>query len=291
MKPAPFEYHAPASIDEAVELLASLGDSAKVIAGGQSLVPMLALRLAIFEHLVDVRRIDELRAIERRNGTLWIGAGTTQATLERSAEVASTVPLLARATPLIGHFQLRNRGTLGGSIAHADPAAEYPAVVLALDAELEVRSPAGGRTIPASGFFTGTWTTELADDEVLVGVGFPVWEGRTGSAVEELARRHGDFALAGSGVAVELDEAGTVTRCGIGLLGLGSTPERASSAEAAVVGASAAEVDAAEIAELAVAGLGSVPTDLHASADYRTRVARQLVQRAWQRAVEEAMHA
>jgi carbon-monoxide dehydrogenase medium subunit len=291
MKPAPFEYHAPATVDEAVGLLSSLGDSAKVIAGGQSLVPMLALRLAIFEHLVDLRRLEELRAIERRNGTLWIGAGTTQATIERSAEVASTVPLLARVTPLIGHFQIRNRGTLGGSIAHADPAAEYPAVALALDAELEVRSPTGGRTIPASGFFTGTWTTELADDEVLVGVAFPVWEGRTGSAVEELARRHGDFALAGAAIAVELDDAGTVTRCGIGLLGLGSTPERAAAAEAAVLGAPASEVDAAEIGSLAVTGLGSVPADLHASADYRTRVAQQLVQRAWERAVAEAMDA
>ena len=142
------------------------------------------------------------RAIERRNGTLWIGAGTTQATIERSAEVAAAVPLLARATPFIGHFQIRNRGTLGGSIAHADPAAEYPAVALALDAEIEAQSPAGRRTIPAADFFTGTWTTELADDEVLVGVGFPVWDGRCGSAVEELARRHGDFALAGAAVAV-----------------------------------------------------------------------------------------
>ena len=291
MKPAPFDYHAPASVDEAVELLASLGDSAKVLAGGQSLVPMLALRLAIFEHLVDLRRVEELRTIERRNGTLWIGAGTTQATIERSAEVATAVPLLARATPFIGHFQIRNRGTIGGSVAHADPAAEYPAVALALDAELEVQSPAGRRTIPASGFFTGTWTTTLADDEVLVGVGFPVWDGRVGSAVEELARRHGDFALAGAAVAVELDDAGIVTRCGIGLLGLGSTPERASSAEAAIVGSSAADVDGHVVGQQAVADLASVPSDIHASADYRVRVAAQLVQRAWQRALAEATDA
>ena len=194
----------------------------------------------------------------------------------------TAVPLLARATPFIGHFQIRNRGTIGGSVAHADPAAEYPAVALALDAELEVQSPAGRRTIPASGFFTGTWTTALADDEVLVGVGFPVWEGRVGSAVEELARRHGDFALAGAAVAVELDDAGIVTRCGIGLLGLGSTPERASSAEAAVVGSSAADVDAARASgSRRWPTSASVPSDIHASADYRARVAAQLVQRAW----------
>jgi carbon-monoxide dehydrogenase medium subunit len=232
--------------------------------------------------------VEELRFVERRNGSLWIGAGTTQATVESSSEVAEAVPLLARATPFIGHLQIRNRGTVGGSIAHADPAAEYPAVALALDAELDVASPRGRRTIPSSGFFHGTWSTDLADDEVLVGVGFPVWEGRTGSAVEELARRHGDFALAGAAVAVELDDAGTVTRCGIGLLGLGSTPERASGAEAVAVGAAAADVDAAELGHLAMAGLGAVPSDLHASADYRVRIGATLVERAWARALTEA---
>ena len=289
MKPAPFDYHAPATIEEAVALLAELGDSAKVIAGGQSLVPMLALRLAVFEHLVDLRRLDGLRTIERRNGTLFIGAGTTQATIEASSEVAGAVPLLARATPLIGHFQIRNRGTIGGSLAHADPAAEYPAVALALDAELVAQSPSGQRTIPAADFFHGTWDTDLAEDEVLVGIGFPVWEGRSGHAVEELARRHGDFALAGATVAVEVDGTGTVTRCGIGLLGLGSTPERAHDAEASVVGVTVGDVDAAELGSAAVARLGSVPSDLHASADYRRRVGATLVERAWTRAVAEAL--
>ena len=136
------------------------------------------------------------------------------------------MPLLARATPLIGHFQIRNRGTVGGSLAHADPAAEYPAVALALDAELEAASPRGRRTIPAAEFFSGLWTTELAEDEILTGVRFPVWEGRCGHAVEELARRHGDFAIAGAVVSVQLD-GDRVQRCAIGLLGLGSTPERA----------------------------------------------------------------
>ena len=124
-------------------LVAELGEGAKVLAGGQSLVPMLALRLAVFDHLVDVSRVDELRGIERRNGSLWFGAGTTQARIESSPEVAAAVPLLTKATPLIGHFQIRNRGTIGGSLAHADPAAEYPAVALALDAELEAASPRG----------------------------------------------------------------------------------------------------------------------------------------------------
>ncbi len=250
---------------------------------------MLALRLAIFEHLVDLRRVEELRAIERRNGSLWIGAGTTQASIEASAEVAAAVPLLARATPFIGHFQIRNRGTVGGSLAHADPAAEYPAVAVALDAELEAQSPTGRRTIPAAQFFTGTWSTDLADDEVLTGVTFPVWDGRCGFAVEELARRHGDFAFAGAVVAVELDEDARVTRSGIGLLGLGSRPERAVAAEAAVVGSSVDDIDAREIGASAVSALDAVPSDLHASAEYRVRVGAHLVERAWERAVAEAV--
>jgi aerobic carbon-monoxide dehydrogenase medium subunit len=289
VKSAPFDYHAPATVEEAVALLAELGDSAKVIAGGQSLVPMLALRLAMFEHLVDLRRLDTLRTIERRNGTLFIGAGTTQATIEASTEVAKAVPLVARVTPLIGHFQIRNRGTIGGSLAHADPAAEYPAVALALDAELFARSPSGQRTIPATDFFHGTWSTDLSDDEILVGAAFPVWEGRCGHAVEELARRHGDFALAGAVVSVQIDDANTVTRAGIGLLGLGSTPERARDAETTVVGVAATDVDAAALGRAAVSPLTSVPSDLHASADYRARVGATLVERAWTKAVAEAL--
>jgi carbon-monoxide dehydrogenase medium subunit len=290
MKPAPFAYHAPSKVDEAVAFLAEYGDGAKVLAGGQSLVPLLALRLANFDHLVDIRRLDALRGIEQRNGHLWIGAGTTQATVESSGDVAASVPLLARATPLIGHFQIRNRGTVGGSLAHADAAAEYPAVAVALDAVLEAQSPRGTRTIPTSEFFTGMWSTALADDEILTGVSFPVWSGRCGFAVEEFARRHGDFAVAGAAVALELDTSGRVTRCGVGLLGLGSTPERASAAEASVIGAGIDDIDATEVGELAMTMLESVPSDLHGSTDYRIRVGALMVARAWQRAAEEARH-
>jgi carbon-monoxide dehydrogenase medium subunit len=288
VKPAPFEYHAPESLGDAAALLAELGDEAKVLAGGQSLVPMLALRLAVFEHLVDVGRVAELRGIERRNGSLWVGAATTQARVERDTEVASGVPLLDKATPLIGHFQIRNRGTLGGSIAHADPAAEYPAVALALDARMEVVSASGGRTIDARDFFTGTWTTSMAPDELLTGVSFPVWTGRCGFAVEEFARRHGDFAIAGAAVGVQLDDTDRVRRCAIGLIGLGSTPERAGAAEAAVTGRSVAEIDAAEAGRVATADLGSVPSDLHGSAAYRVRVGAAMVARALAGAIAEA---
>ena len=288
MKPAPFEYHAPGTAAEAVALLAEHGDEAKVLAGGQSLVPMLALRLAGFGHLVDVGRIDGLKGIEPRDGVLWIGAGTTEAAIEASAEVASAVPMLSEATPFIGHFQIRSRGTLGGSVAHADPAGEYPAVALALDASMEVVSPTGARTIAARDFFDGLWSTSMEPDELLVGVAFPIWGGRSGFAVAELARRHGDFAIAGAAVGVELSDDDRVRRCAIGLIGLGSTPERAVAAETEVTGRPIADVDAEAIGRLAVAGLDSVPTDLHGSAAYRERVGAAMVSRAWSTAVGRA---
>jgi len=291
VKPATFDYHRPASPTEAVGLLAELGDEAKVLSGGQSLIPMLALRLAVFDHVVDIGRLDGLDGIEHRDGGLWIGATTTEAAVEHSAEVAASVPLLARATPFVGHFQIRNRGTVGGSLAHADPAAEYPAVALALDAQLEAFSPRGTRSIPADEFFTGLWDTALEPDELLTGVTFPVWTGRCGFAIEEVARRHGDFAIAGAVVAVELDGEDRVRRCGIGLIGLGSTPLRGSDAEAAAVGSPVRDVDPVELGRSALAGLAAIPSDLHGSSTYRARVGATMVERAWKQAVEEALRA
>jgi carbon-monoxide dehydrogenase medium subunit len=194
------------------------------------------------------------------------------------------------STPHIGHFQIRTRGTLGGAIAHADPAAEYAAVALTLDASIEATSSRGRRHIPASEFFTGLWETALAPDEILTAVRFPVWSNRCGFAIHEFARRHGDFAIAGATVAVELDDDDRVIRCGIGLLGLGSTPKRASFAEAAVTGTVVTDVAADEIGRLAMSGLEDVPTDLQGSASYRTRVGAAMVARAWTEATE-AIHA
>ena len=298
MKPAPFEYHAPSSAGEAVGLLANLGDAAKVIAGGQSLVPVLAMRLADFDHLIDIRRINALRGIAERDGRVWIGAGTTEAEIGRSELIAARVPLLARATPLIGHFQIRNRGTIGGSLAHADAAAEYPAVALALDATIEALSPRGRRTIPATGFFTGIWSTALEPDEVLTGVTFPARGHGSGFAIEEFSRRAGDFAVAGAAVAVELGPGGRISRCGIGLFGLGTTPLRSVSAETLAVGVSAQTLAARtaaqspefarEIGQAAVADLESVPSDRHGPAAYRKRVGAALVARAVTQAIEEA---
>jgi carbon-monoxide dehydrogenase medium subunit len=292
MKPAPFEYHAPTTPDEVVGLLASLGDGAKVLAGGQSLVPILALRLTAFDHLVDLRRVEGIRGISHDGGRVRIGAATTQATIERSADVAAAVPLLARATPFVGHFQIRNRGTIGGSLVHADPAAEFPAVALALDADLEVLSPSGDvRAVPAAHFFASMWTTAVGEDELLTAITFPVWTGRCGFAVDEIARRHGDFAIAGACVGVALDDSGQVSRCAIGLLGMGPTPVRASAAEAAALGVSAADVVPEEVGRLAVEGLADLPADVHASADYRRRVGAVVTARALRRALEEALEA
>jgi len=292
VKPAPFEYHAPDSAKEAVALLAELGDGAKLIAGGQSLVPVLAMRLAVFDHLIDIRRITTLRGIEERGDRVWIGAATTEAEIGRSDLVATRLPLLSRATPLIGHFQIRNRGTLGGSLAHADAAAEYPAVALALDGRVETLSPRGQRTINAAEFFTGIWTTALEPDELLTGVSFPaavdIQGGRQGFAIEEFARRQGDFAVAGAAVAVGLDSGGRVSESGIALFGLGPTALRAASAEAAVASLHASDVDPGEVGRAAVADLDSVPSDLHGTAAYRKKLGAAMVARAWEKAVKEA---
>jgi carbon-monoxide dehydrogenase medium subunit len=277
MKPAPFAYHAPETVDDVLGLLAEHGDEAKVLAGGQSLVPMLALRLTRFDHLVDLNRVGELSGFARENGTLIVQAATRQRVMERAPEIAAAVPLLARATPLIGHFQIRNRGTVGGSLAHADPASEYPAVAVALGAELELAGPRGTRRrVPAEEFFLGTWTTAAEPDELVVAARFPVWPAASGFAIEEVARRHGDFALAGVACAV------TAGRAGIALFGVGSTPVRAHAAEAALVaGASAADVAQAATADL------DPPADVHASSSTRLRIARHLVERAVTRAQED----
>jgi carbon-monoxide dehydrogenase medium subunit len=288
VKSAPFDYHRPDSVEGAAQMLAEFGEDAKILAGGQSLVPMLALRLAFFDHLIDITRLDELKGIEHRDGTVWIGAATTDATVGADAQISAAVPLLTRVTPFVGHFQIRSRGTFGGSIAHADPAGEYPAVALALDADVETVSPRGHRAIPDAGFFTGLWETALEPDEVLTGVRFPVWTGRCGFAVQEFARRHGDFAIAGAVLALELDGDDRVSRCGIGLLGLGSTPRRASAAEAAIVGRPVADVTPEELGELAMTGLDDIPADLQGSASYRNRVGAEMVARAWAEAIEEA---
>lgn len=296
MKAAPFAYHRPDTVAEAVQMLTEFGEDAKILAGGQSLVPMLAMRLTHFEHLIDISRVGELTGIDLVDGQISVRAGTPHALVGLDDEVADSVPLLTQATPHIGHFQIRTRGTLGGAVAHADPAAEYAAVALTLDAQIDAVSARGPREIPAVEFFTGLWETSLAADEILTAVRFPVWGGRSGFAVEEFARRHGDFAIAGATVALEVDGDDRVTRCGIGLLGLGSTPLRGSDGEQAVVGERLSDICTDEIGRLTLAALADVPADLQGSASYRRRVGAAMVSRALTAAVaqmtsEEMAHA
>lgn len=269
VKPAPFEYHAPTTLEEAGALLREFGDDAKVLAGGQSLIPMLALRLTRFEHLIDITGIDGTVGIDDDGGDVWIGACTRQRALERDAALVARIPLLAAAIPHIGHFQIRNRGTVGGSLAHADPASELPAVAIALDAVFDTTA----RSIPARDFFVGTWTTALEDDEILVAVRVPHASASARVAVLEVARRRGDFALAGA--AVQIDPGSDTRRAAIGLFGLGPTPLRASEAEAALIeGAPTDEV-------VALAMRGTDPTDdIHATAAQRRRIGAAVLRRA-----------
>jgi len=281
VKAAPFAYRRPGSLEEALDLLAEHREEARPLAGGQSLVPLMAMRLAQPALVVDLAVVPELRG--REGGR--VGAMVTNAALER--DPAGLPPVAVAALPHIGHFQVRNRGTVGGSIAHADPASELPAVALALDAELEVVGPNGTRRVPASEFFLGTWTTTVEADEILSAVHFPVWPGRAGFAVEEVARRSGDFALTGVVAAVELNDRGAVQRSAISFLGMAPTPVRARTAEAQLTGASPSAPDLTEIARLAVTD--TEPTaDVHASAEYRQYVGAHLVERALDRALGAA---
>ncbi len=285
MKPAPFDYHVPGTVGEAAELLSTLED-AKLLAGGQSLIPLLALRLARFQHLVDLGRVNELRGIDRTNGVVTIGAMTTDSEIESSEVVGAGVPLVAKATPLIGHFQIRNRGTLGGSMAHADPAAEYPAVAAALDATMVLSNASGSRRVRAADFFESTFTTSIAEDEILTSVEFPTWPGASGFGAYEVARRHGDFALVGAMAGVQLD--GTqVVKAAVALFGVAGTPHRAGDAEAALVGSPADAVDLVEVGRVAALNLDP-PGDIHASGSYRRRIAAVVVERALGAAFREA---
>ncbi|HKP18542.1 MAG TPA: FAD binding domain-containing protein [Gaiellaceae bacterium] len=275
MKFPPFAYRAPASLDDALTVLAS-DPQAKVIAGGQSLLPLLALRLAQPTLLVDLGSVADLAFVEADDGVVRVGAMTTLATLEDSQLVAEKLPLLAQAIRYVAHRPIRNRGTLGGSLAHADPAAELPAVALALGATLVSRGPAGERRLDAADFFTGPFATGLGDDEILTSVEFPV---RAGSwSFQEVARRSGDFALAIAAVGVEL-EGETCTGSTVVLHGVGSRPIRSTAAEAILNGAVAGDDVAARAGDAAAAELRPA-ADIHGSSEYRKRVAAALVRRA-----------
>jgi len=286
MKPPPFEYHAVASVDEAVSLLGDLGDEAKVLAGGQSLIPLLALRLARPAHLVDINRVADLATVANGN-SLVVGALVRHRVAERSSTVRSANPLVADALGLIGHVAIRNRGTIGGSTAHADPAAELPAVLLALDGEVEATSRRGVRRVQASDLFRGFLTTSLAPDELLTAVRFPAWPAGTGWSFQEFSRRSGDFAIAGAAVTVRLDASGLIGEARIALSGVASAPVRATGAEAALTGQPPSDEAWAAASEAAATGL-EPPSDVHGSAAYRRHLVAALTRRALRQAHERA---
>ena len=274
MKPPRFEYDEPRTVEETLALLAEHGEEAKVLAGGQSLVPLLNFRLARPERLVDVNNVAELDYLRLDDGTLRIGALVRQSRLERSEEVADAFPLLREAVRFVGHTQVRNRGTVGGSVAHADPAAELPAALTALDARFHVRSARGARVVHAGELFITHLTTALEPDELLTEIEVPLPQPGTGYAFVEFARRLGDFALGGA--AVLLGPAGDAS---IALLAAAPTPVRVSQAEAFLQGRVVDEATAREAAALAVEGVE--PTgDIHGSSEYRRGLIQTLVQRA-----------
>jgi aerobic carbon-monoxide dehydrogenase medium subunit len=284
MKLPPVDYEAPRTVSEALHLLAERADEASVLAGGQSLIPLLALRLARPAVLIDINGIAELSGVSRTDGWVTVGAMTREYVLEDSETVADTLPLLAAALPFIGHEAIRTRGTIGGSLAHADPAAELPAVARALDAEFVVRGQSGERVIPAADWFEGYLTTARRSDELLVEVRFPATPRDTGISFQEIARRHGDFAIVGLAAAVTLSD-GTITDARLAFAGLADVPVRAADAEDLLIGETPSAELFDEAARRATADIDP-PADLHGSSDYRKKVAATLVRRGLRAAAD-----
>jgi carbon-monoxide dehydrogenase medium subunit len=287
VKPAPFGYEAPDTLDEAVALLGQHGEDAKVIAGGQSLVPLLAFRLAAPEVLIDLNRIHELSYLRLDGDTLVAGAMARHRDVETIPGLERRCALLADGVPLIGHVAIRNRGTVGGSIAHADPAAEWPSMLLALDGEVDARGPEGIRTIVAEGLFDSYFTTALRPDEILTEVRLRLPTGRVGSAYLELSRRHGDFAIAGVGGVLSLGDDRSVSDARVVMIGVRDTAVRSTAAEAVLRGGRPGEALFAEAAQAIDPEIEPL-SDLHGSSDYRRHVAKVLVRRVLARALERA---
>ncbi|HLQ02644.1 MAG TPA: xanthine dehydrogenase family protein subunit M [Burkholderiales bacterium] len=287
MIPAAFDYHRPGTLDEAVKLLSSHGDQAKVLSGGMSLLPMLKLRLASFAHLVDIGRIPGLDYIKEEGGFLKIGAMTRQAALERSELVRTRYPILADAVPLIADPLVRNRGTLGGNVANGDPGNDQPAIMLALGATFVARGPKGERSIPANQFYKGLYSTALAPNEILTEIRIPAPPPKSGGAYAKLKRKTGDFAVAAAAVQLTLNAKGAIERAAIGLTNAGLTPVEAGDAAKFLTGKMPDEKTIAEAAKMAAAK-SSPSADRRGSVEYKKEMARVLTTRALRKAVQRA---
>ena len=289
MKPAPFDYACPTTVEEAVALLASRSGDAKPIAGGQSLVPLLAFRLARPTLLVDLRKLPGLDQIEISDEGVRLGARVRWRDIEGDERLCSAHPLLAAAVSHVAHHQIRNRGTIGGSLAHADPAAEMPGVAVACDAEITVVGTSGLRVVPAADFFLGALTTVLEPDELIVELRLPPWPARRLWAFEEFARRRGDFAMAGIAAFYDEEETGRARNAHFGVIGACRRPHRLTAAEAIVNGGVIDESVVGEAARVAAAAVDP-PEDLHASALYRRALVATLLDRALNRAAAGSPH-
>ncbi len=287
MHPAPFTYHRATSVAEALDLLRQYPDDGKLLAGGQSLLPVMKLRLAQPAHLIDISRLPDLRGVRRDGDTIVIGALTTHRELERDETLRDACPMLAESANIVGDQQVRNRGTLGGVLAHADPAADYPASIVALDAEIVARGPDGERTIAAADFFLGFLTTALQPEEIITEVRVPVQTGRTGMSYQKLANQASGYAVVGIAAIVSLSADGTIDEARIGITGAGDHAVRASAVEAALRGKQPDEATIKDAAESATEGIDLLD-DVTAPLAYRDRVTRNLTRRALMVAIERA---
>ena len=278
MIPPVFDYHAPHTVAEAISLLGSLGPDAKLLAGGHSLLPMMKLRFAQPSHLIDLNRIPALRGIREEGATLVIGAMTTESELIASALLQAKAPLLPEAARLIADPQVRNRGTIGGDIAHGDPGNDHPAIAIALDATLVLQGPNGQRSVKAEKFFHGTYMTELAEDEILVEIRLPALAPKTGCAYEKLKRKTGDWATAAAAVVMRI-EGGVVSQVRIALTNLAPTALRATDAEAALLGKPLSVATITDAANRAMA-ICDPAEDLRGDVEYKTAMAGQMLRRA-----------
>jgi carbon-monoxide dehydrogenase medium subunit len=279
MKPAHFDYACPTSLAEAISLLATHGDDAKVISGGQSLMPVLAFRMAAPKLLVDLRAIGGLDRIEIGPDGVRLGAKVTWRDIERSTALVEAHPLLSKAIAHVAHYQIRNRGTVGGSLAHADPSAEMPGIAVACDAVLTLIGPDGTREVAAADFFQGPLSTDLAPDEIIISIHLPPWPKTRRWGFEEFARRRGDFAIAAAAIFYDLDQAGQACDAHVGVIGVGDTAMRLNTAEAVLNGRA---VDQGIIAQAAAEASRAInpANDIHASAEYRRDLLATLVERA-----------
>jgi carbon-monoxide dehydrogenase medium subunit len=287
MIPSAFEYHAPGSIREATDLLTRLGDDAKVLSGGQSLIPLMKLRLAAPRHLIDISGLPGLAYIREADGFLRIGALTREAELDESELVRARYPLLADTARVVADPIVRNLATVGGNLAHGDPANDHPATMLAYEAQVVAAGPRGERTIPIASFFTGPFTTALAADEILVEIRVPIPEARSGGAYVKLERKVGDFATAAIAAQITLGADGACARAGIGLTNAGATPIKARQAEAALRGKRLDDAAIRQAAQLA-ADAAQPSADLRGPVEYKKDLVRVLTARALRKALERA---